>query len=72
MHAQWANAGQHGEYKVDTNFFGNRQQVVAGATTLQVYLTTGFGTSRSKQQSVTLRLKDAQETVFVGEFEVKP
>ena len=61
-----------GKYKIETNFFGNRQQVVAGATTLQVYLTTGFGTSRSKQQSVTLRLKNAQETVFVGEFEVKP
>jgi len=61
-----------GKYKIETNFFGNLQQVVAGATTLQVYLTTGFGTSRAKQQSVTLRLKDAQETVFVGEFEVKP
>lgn len=61
-----------GKYKIETNFFGNRQQVVAGATTLQVYLTTGFGTPKAKQQSVTLRLKDAQETVFVGEFEVKP
>jgi Ca-activated chloride channel homolog len=61
-----------GKYKIETNFFGNRQQVVAGATTLQVYLTTGFGTLRAKQQSVTLRLKDTQETVFVGEFEVKP
>jgi len=45
---------------------------VAGATTLQVYLTTGFGTPKAKQQSVTLRLKEAKETVFVGEFEVKP
>ena len=61
-----------GKYKIEANFFGNRQQVVAGATTLQVYLTTGFGTAKAKQQSVTLRLKDAQETVFVGEFEVKP
>jgi len=61
-----------GKYKIEANFFGNRQQVVAGATTLQVYLTTGFGTPKAKQQSVTLRLKDAQETVFVGEFEVKP
>jgi Ca-activated chloride channel homolog len=61
-----------GKYKVEVNFFGNRQQVVAGATTLQVYLTTGFGTAKAKQQSVTLRLKEASETVFVGEFEVKP
>jgi Ca-activated chloride channel homolog len=61
-----------GKYKVEVNFFGNQQQVVAGATTLQVYLTTGFGTPKAKQQSVTLRLKEASETVFVGEFEVKP
>jgi len=61
-----------GKYKIEANFYGNRQQTVAGATTLQLYLTTAFGTTKAKQQSVTLRLKDAQETVFVGEFEVKP
>jgi Ca-activated chloride channel homolog len=61
-----------GKYKIEVNFFGNQQQVVAGATTLQVYLSTGFGTAKAKQQSVTLRLKEASETVFVGEFEVKP
>lgn len=61
-----------GKYKIEANFFGNRQQVVAGATTLQLYLTTAFGTARAKEQSVTLRLKDTRETVFVGEFEVKP
>lgn len=61
-----------GKYKIEANFYGNQQQVVAGATTLQLYLTTAFGTAKAKQQSVTLRLKDAQETVFVGEFEVKP
>ncbi len=61
-----------GKYKIEANFYGSQQQMVAGATTLQLYLTTGFGTAKAKQQSVTLRLKDAQETVFVGEFEVKP
>ncbi len=61
-----------GKYKIEVNFYGNQQQVVAGATTLQVYLTTGFGTSKAREQSVTLRLKDSKETVFVGEFEVKP
>ena len=61
-----------GKYKIEVNFYGNQQQVVAGATTLQVYLTTGFGTLKAREQSVTLRLKDSKETVFVGEFEVKP
>ncbi len=61
-----------GKYKIEVNFYGNQQQVVAGATTLQVYLTTAFGTTKAKEQSVTLRLADSKETVFVGEFEVTP
>jgi tetratricopeptide (TPR) repeat protein len=61
-----------GKYKIEANFFGNRQQAVAGATTLQVKLSTGFGTPANKDQMITLRLKDRGETVFVGEFEVKP
>jgi tetratricopeptide (TPR) repeat protein len=60
-----------GKYKVEANFFGHRQQVVAGATTLQLILTTKFGTRDAKEQMVTLRLRGNGETVFVGEFEVK-
>lgn len=61
-----------GKYKIEANYYGNRQQLIAGDTTLQVRLTTAFGTSRQKDQMVTLRLKDRQDTVFVGEFEVAP
>lgn len=61
-----------GKYKVEANFYGNRQQIVAGATTLQMKLTTAFGTKNAKNETITLRLKDKGETVFVGEFEVKP
>ncbi len=60
-----------GKYKVEANFFGDRQQLVTGATTLQLQLITGFGTPRQKQQKVTMRLRDRSETVLVGEFEVK-
>jgi len=60
-----------GKYKVEANFFGNRQQTVAGATTLQVKLTTGFGTPQARDQMTTLRLREGGETVYVGEFEVK-
>jgi tetratricopeptide (TPR) repeat protein len=59
-----------GRYKVEANYYGNRQQIVAGATTLQLQLVTGFGTPRQRAQTVTLRLKDRQEVVFVGEFDV--
>jgi tetratricopeptide (TPR) repeat protein len=59
-----------GTYRIEANYYGNRQQVLAGATTLQVKLFTGFGTARQKEQVITLRLKDQGETVYVGEFEV--
>ena len=49
----------------------SRRQAVTGPTTLQVKLATRFGTAEQSEQSITLRLKGRQETVFVGEFEVK-
>ncbi len=61
-----------GKYKIEANYYGNSQQLIAGDTTLQVKLTTAFGTARQKEQMVTLRLKDRQDTVFVGEFDVAP
>ncbi|MBS0307335.1 MAG: DUF2135 domain-containing protein [Proteobacteria bacterium] len=60
-----------GKYRIEANFFGSRQQVVAGATTLQVRLTSGFGSKAAKDQMITLRLKGRGATEFVGEFEVK-
>ncbi len=60
-----------GKYKVDVNFYGSRQQAVAGAVSLQVKLSSAFGTAAQKDQTITLRLKGRGETEFVGEFEVK-
>jgi len=59
-----------GKYRVEANYYGNRQQIVSGATTIQLRLTTGFGTAKQNDQNVTLRLKDRQEVVLVGEFDV--
>ncbi|HEL3781212.1 TPA: DUF2135 domain-containing protein [Stenotrophomonas maltophilia] len=60
-----------GTYKVEANYFGSRQQLVTGATTLMLRLTTHWGTPRQKDQRVTMRLKDRAETVLVGEFTVE-
>ena len=60
-----------GKYKVEANFFGDRQQIVTGATTLNLMFSTGWGTRRQQDQRVALRLSGSSETVFVGEFEVK-
>ncbi|CAN0489379.1 unnamed protein product, partial [Phaeothamnion confervicola] len=59
-----------GKYKVEAQFYGQRQQIVTGATTLQVRLTAKFGTAAAKEQLVTLRLKGGRDVVLVGEFEV--
>lgn len=59
-----------GKYRVEVNSFGHRQQIVAGATTVQLRLSTGFATPKQRDQMVTLRLRDTGSTVLVGEFEV--
>lgn len=60
-----------GKYKIEANFYGHNQQIVAGATTLQVWLATRFGTPDESDKAITLRLAGKSEVVYVGEFEVK-
>ncbi len=60
-----------GRYRVEAHYFGDRQQIVTGATTLSLKLSTGWGTTRQKDQTVTLRLSGNKESVLVGEFEVE-
>ncbi|SFF87114.1 hypothetical protein SAMN05518865_105273 [Duganella sp. CF458] len=61
-----------GIYRVEVNYFGSAQQIVTGATTLQLHFTTGFGTQKADDKMVTLRLKEQGSSILVGEFEVKP
>ncbi|MFI8731226.1 VIT domain-containing protein [Stenotrophomonas sp. NPDC077420] len=60
-----------GRYKVEANYFGSREQLVTGATTLTLRLSTHWGSRRQQDQQVTMRLKDSADTVLVGEFEVR-
>ena len=59
-----------GKYRVEVKFYGQRQQVVAGATTLTLRLQTGFGTARQEDKLISMRLAKAGEGIFVGEFTV--
>ena len=61
-----------GVYTVEANFYGNRQQIIAGATTIQLQLVTDFATARPQEQRVTLRLGAEREVVTVGRFTVEP
>lgn len=60
-----------GLYRVEAHYYGDRQQVVTSGTTLTLSLSTGWGTPRQQDQTVTLRLSGKDESVLVGEFEVK-
>lgn len=60
-----------GLYRVEAHYFGDRQQIVTGATTLTLKLSTGWGTQRQQDRTVTLRLSGKDESVLVGEFEVE-
>jgi len=60
-----------GTYRIEANYFGSREQLVTGATTLMLRLSTKWGSRDQRDQQVTLRLKDQAETVLVGEFEVR-
>ncbi|HEU4535959.1 MAG TPA: DUF2135 domain-containing protein, partial [Polyangiaceae bacterium] len=59
-----------GAYTVEANFYGNQQQIVAGATTIQLQFVTGFGTPGAQERRVTLRLRETREVVTVGSFTV--
>jgi hypothetical protein len=60
-----------GIYRVEVNFYGHSQQLISESTTIQLDFFTHYGEKTQKKESVTMRLKDAKDRIFVGEFEVK-
>ena len=61
-----------GKYRVEANFYGHRQQVLASSTGLMLWLSSGFGTTAQQDQRTTLSVKsEGGQRVVVGEFEVK-
>ncbi len=59
-----------GKYKVLLHYYGNRQQKIAGPTTVMAEIFTGYGTSKQERKLVTLFMeKDRKEGVPVAEFE---
>lgn len=57
-----------GKYKVQVQYYGSRQQKIAGATTIQLELYTRYMTGKEEKKTVTLRLKDPKEIIDVAEF----
>ena len=59
-----------GTYTVKANYYGSRQQKVAGDVTVQVEFFTGFDTAQDKRQAVTRRLENKQQVIEIGRFMV--
>ena len=57
-----------GKYKIQVQYYGSRQQKIAGATTIQLELYTRYMTGKVDKKTITLRLKDPKEIIDVGEF----
>ena len=60
-----------GVYRVEVNFYANGQQLISDATTVQLDFFNHYGEKTRKKESVTMRLREARDRIFVGEFEVK-
>ena len=58
--------GMSGEYKIDANYYGNRNPGLAGIATLQVEVFTNFGRRNEKRQVITKRLDNVSEVVLIG------
>jgi tetratricopeptide (TPR) repeat protein len=61
-----------GKYTVQVDYYGNQQQTISGATTVQVELILNYGKTDEQRKAITLRLKDVKEVVDIAEFEFKP
>ncbi len=59
----------HGVYTIEANYFGSRATTLLGPVTVQVDVLTNFGRPNQQRKSLTLRLKEAKETVRIGQIE---
>jgi uncharacterized protein YfaP (DUF2135 family) len=60
-----------GVYRVEVNFYGHSQRLISESTVIQLDFFTHYGEKKQEKESVTMRVKDAKDRIFVGEFEVK-
>ncbi|MBS1522526.1 MAG: carboxypeptidase-like regulatory domain-containing protein [Bacteroidetes bacterium] len=61
-----------GTYKIEINYYGDRQATIAGPTTIMAELYTHYGTPQEKKELIVLQMKkDANGTVYVGDLDFK-
>lgn len=59
-----------GTYKIEINYYGDRQATISGPTTVMAELYTRYGTPQEKKEIVVLQMaKTAQGTVYIGDLD---
>lgn len=61
-----------GTYKVEINYYGDRQVTIAGPTTVMAEMFTHYGTPQEKKELIVLQMKKtASGAVYIGDLDFK-
>jgi TonB-dependent SusC/RagA subfamily outer membrane receptor len=61
-----------GTYKIEINYYGDRQATIAGPTTIMAELFTHYGTPEEKKELIVLQMKkESNGTVYIGDLDFK-
>jgi TonB-dependent SusC/RagA subfamily outer membrane receptor len=61
-----------GTYKIEINYYGDRQATIAGPTTIMAELFTHYGTSQEKKEIIVLQMKkESNGAVYIGDLDFK-
>jgi len=63
--------GNKGKYKIQVNYYSDRQVTIAGLTTVMAEIYLHYGMPNEEKKIITLQMqKDKQGEVFIGEVEL--
>ena len=61
-----------GTYKIEINYYGDRQATIAGPTTVMAELFTYYGTPQEKKEIIVLQMKkESNGAVYIGDLDFK-
>lgn len=61
-----------GTYKIEINYYGDRQATIAGPTTVMAEMYTHYGTPDEKKEIIVLQMKKGTNgTVYIGDLDFK-
>jgi uncharacterized protein YfaP (DUF2135 family) len=65
----WVRRAMNGTYQIKANYYGSSETRLLGEVTVQVDVFTNFGRDNEQHQAITVRLKEAKDTVDIGQIE---